>query len=103
SRSKWRRTLSYFSFAASASMLGPVLCNSADVMWVYQPPLTIGIPAWWIGLLRRTPFVYEIQDMWPETLAATGMMPSRSVARLMSRLAAFIYHHAAAITVISKG
>jgi len=72
-------------------------------MWVYQPPLTVGIPAWWISLLRRVPFVYEIQDMWPETLAATGMMTSKPVAKLMSRLAKFIYRRAIAITVISEG
>ena len=70
SRSVERRSLNYLTFAASASLLGPLLCGPADVMWVYHPPLTVGIPAWWIGLLRRVPFVYEIQDMWPETLAA---------------------------------
>lgn len=103
SRAMLRRTLNYLSFAASASTLGPILCKSADVMWVYQPPLTIGIPAWWIGLLRRIPFVYEIQDMWPETLSATGMLTSRRAARLVSQLANFVYRRAAAITVISPG
>ena len=103
SRSVERRSLNYLTFAASASLLGPLLCGPADVMWVYHPPLTVGIPAWWIGLLRRVPFVYEIQDMWPETLAATGMMPSQKVARWVSRLARFVYRRAAAITVISPG
>jgi colanic acid biosynthesis glycosyl transferase WcaI len=79
SRSWFKRIVNYLSFAASASTLGAALCGPADVMWVYHPPLTVGIPAWWIGLLRRVPFVYEVQDMWPETLAATGMMPSQSV------------------------
>jgi glycosyltransferase involved in cell wall biosynthesis len=103
SRSAVRRTLNYLSFAASASALAPVMCNSADVMWVYQPPLTVGIPAVWIKLLRRIPFIYEIQDMWPETLAATGMMTSNRGARLVSWLAQQIYRQATAITVISKG
>jgi colanic acid biosynthesis glycosyl transferase WcaI len=103
SRSVVRRILNYLSFAASATALGPIFCDSADVMWVYQPPLTVGIPAVWISLLRRIPFVYEIQDMWPETLAATGMMTSTPAARLMSRLAKLIYRQAIAITVISPG
>ena len=103
SRSRLKRVLNYLSFAASASVLGPALCGSADVMWVYHPPLTIGIPSWWIGLLRRVPFVYEIQDMWPETLAATGMLPSARVSTWLSRFAQFIYSRAAAITVISPG
>ncbi len=103
SRSRSKRIVNYLSFAASASTLGAALCGSADVMWVYHPPLTVGVPAWWIGLLRRIPYVYEVQDMWPETLAATGMMPSQLVARWVSRLARFVYHKAAAVTVISPG
>lgn len=103
SRSGAKRILNYFSFALSASTLGATLCGRADVMWVYSPPLTVGIPAWWIGLLRRIPFVYEVQDMWPETLTATGMLPSSRAAKLLGQLAKFIYARAAAITVISPG
>lgn len=102
-RSAIRRSLNYLSFAASASLLGPALCGPADVMWAYHPPLTVGIPAWWIGLLRNVPFVYEVQDMWPETLGATGMVPSLRAAKWISRLARFVYARAAAITVISAG
>lgn len=103
SRSGAKRMLNYLSFAVSAATIGAALCGPADVMWVYHPPLTVGIPAWWIGLLRRVPFVYEIQDMWPETLAATGMLPSGRVAKILGGLARFIYARAAAITVISPG
>lgn len=103
SRSGAKRLLNYLSFAVSAATIGAALCGPADVMWVYHPPLTVGIPAWWIGLLRRVPFVYEIQDMWPETLAATGMLPSGRAAKLLGWLARFIYARAAAITVISPG
>lgn len=102
-RSALRRIINYISFAASASCLGPFLCGSADIMWVYHPPLTIGIPAWWIGLTRRIPFVYEIQDMWPETVAATGMMVNASALRMLGGMAHKIYKCAAAITVISPG
>jgi len=97
------RALNFLSFAASASLLGPILCGSADVIWVYHPPLTIGIPAWWISLLRGVPFLYEIQDMWPETLVATGMMRSRTALGILDCLARFVYARAAAITVISPG
>ena len=101
SRAKMRRMMNYFSFAASASVLGPALCGPADVMWVYHPPLTVGIPAWWIGLLRRVPFIYEIQDMWPETVAATGMISNGQIIRWLGKLARFVYRRTAAITVIS--
>jgi colanic acid biosynthesis glycosyl transferase WcaI len=103
SRSGVRRALNYLSFAASASILGPILCGPSDVMWVYHPPLTVGIPAWWIGLLRRVPFIYEIQDMWPETVLSTEMMAPGVATELLKRLGKLIYDRANAITVISPG
>jgi colanic acid biosynthesis glycosyl transferase WcaI len=102
-RSWAKRALNYISFAASSSFLGPLLSGPADVMWVYHPPLTVGIPAWLIGAMRRIPFVYEIQDMWPETLKSTGMMNSPRALKLLSAMANFIYNRASAITVLSPG
>jgi glycosyltransferase involved in cell wall biosynthesis len=72
-------------------------------MWVYHPPLTVALPAMWISLARGIPYIYEVQDMWPETLAATGMLPSRPAAALLGALARVAYRRAAAVTVISPG
>ena len=103
SRSSIRRMLTYFSFALSASMLAPFFTGKPDVMWVYHPPLTIGIPAMWISLLRHVPFVYEIQDMWPEAVISSRMLDSSLPIRMLNVLASVIYRRAAAITVISEG
>ena len=103
SRSVVRRSLNYLSFPASASILGPLLCGKLDVMLVYHPPITLGIPAWIISLLHQIPFVFEIQDMWPETLPATGMVSSPLILNTLAKLGMFTYSRASAITVISPG
>ncbi len=103
SRSAFRRALHYLSFAGSATLLGSVFCRDADVMWVYHPPLTAAIPAWWIGLLRQVPFVLEVQDIWPDTISVTGMVSNQRLLSWIGRLADFFYRRAAAITVISHG
>lgn len=103
SRSSLRRSANYASFAVSASLLGPALCGPADIMLVYHPPVTLGIPAWLISVLRRMPFIYEIQDMWPETLPATGMVNNPIILTALAKLSAFVYRRATAITVISPG
>lgn len=103
SNSVVRRSLNYLSFPISASILGPWLCERADVMFVYHPPITLGIPAWILSLLKKAPFVFEIQDMWPETLPATGMVSSSLILKCLAKLAAFTYSKASAITVISPG
>lgn len=103
SRSALRRSAHYLSFATSASLLGPLLCGPADVAWVYHPPLTAALPAWWIGWLRSVPFILEIQDIWPETLAVTGVLSNPLFMRWIGSMAQAVYRRAAAITVISPG
>src|SRR5262249_38847958 len=73
------------------------------VLWVYHPPLTVAIPALSISTLRRIPFVFAIHDMWPETLAATGMLTSTRMARGLAVFARLVYERAAALIVISGG
>jgi colanic acid biosynthesis glycosyl transferase WcaI len=103
SRSGVKRAISYLSFMLIVCLLGPLLSGKVDVLWVYQPPLTTGFAGHWISLLRHAPLVYEIQDMWPETLTATGMLSNKRILGLLDKLAKFIYHRASAITVASQG
>lgn len=103
SRSGVKRALNFLSFAGSAALLGSWLVPRVDAIYVIHPPLTIGVPAGLLSLLRGIPFVYEIQDMWPETLRATGMVHSERVLGLLDWYAKRVYRRAAAIRVISPG
>ncbi len=102
-RSLFRRSLNSLSFAASASLLSPLLCEKSDISWVFSPPPSAALPLYWIKLLRKTPFVYEIQDLWPESIIATGMKPPKWFVKAINALNSFIYSQAAAIIVISDG
>ncbi len=103
SRSPLRRILNYGSFAASAAVLGTLLSGPVDAMCAEQPPLSIGLAAWVLGRVRRVPFVYSVNDLWPESVEATGMLRSRRALQWMGRLERFVYLRAAAIVVISPG
>ncbi|XXT21136.1 glycosyltransferase family 4 protein [Sorangium sp. So ce429] len=103
SRSRVRRTLNYASFAASTALLGPALSGPADVAWVHNPPPSLAIAASWLAALRGIPWVYEVQDLWPETAAASGMLDNRLVLAGIDRVNRALYRRAAAITVISPG
>jgi len=102
-KSAVRRVLNYLSFALSAALLGPWLAPRVDVIHVYHPPGTVGWPAWVLSRLKRVPFIYNIQDMWPETLAATKMLNSRLALWIVGWYAKWVYRRAAAIHVISPG
>lgn len=103
SRSRIKRVLNYLSFSLSASVLGGIIIARPDVMFVYHPPLTVGIPAYILSRLWRIPFVYQVQDMWPETLEATGMLNNTAILKAIGQFAKWLYKKAAAICVISPG
>jgi glycosyltransferase involved in cell wall biosynthesis len=98
-----KRALNYASFAASVSLLAPWLIHRPDVIFVYHPPLTLGLPGAWLSAIWRAPMVYQIQDMWPETLAASRMLTSDRLLRVVGWLAKWVYARSHAICVISEG
>jgi glycosyltransferase involved in cell wall biosynthesis len=98
-----QRVFNYASFALSAAVIGAALIKKPDVMYVYHPPITVGFAAAVIGFLRRTPFVYDIQDLWPDTVVASGMMSNPSALGLLGSLCKFVYRRASHITVLSPG
>lgn len=102
SRSKIRRIANYLSFVISASLLGFFLIRRPDIIHAIQPPTTC-FPAWFLSRLWRVPFTYEIQDMWPETLQATGMVNDERILTAVSRFCNWAYARAAAVRVISPG
>lgn len=103
SRSAVRRVLNYGSFAIAATLLGSVLSGPMDVIFAEHPPLTIGLAAWMLGRVRRAPFLYAVNDLWPESVEATGMLRSRYLLDWIGRLERFVYRRAAGIAVISPG
>jgi colanic acid biosynthesis glycosyl transferase WcaI len=98
-----RRVANYVSFALAASLIGSWAVRRADVMYVYHPPATVALPAIVIGTLRGIPFVYDIQDLWPDALAATGMVKSGFLLRLVDWWCRMTYGMADRIVVLSQG
>jgi glycosyltransferase involved in cell wall biosynthesis len=102
-KSAFGRILNYTSFAISAALFGAALIRKPDVIYVYHPPATIGFAAVVVGFLRRAPFVYDIQDLWPDTVAVSGMMSSAAVFSLLGRWCKFVYRRARHLVVLSPG
>ncbi|QXI39803.1 glycosyltransferase family 4 protein [Pseudomonas xantholysinigenes] len=97
------RVLNYASFAASSLLYGLFGARRPDVIYAYHPPLTVGMSAAFIRLLRRVPVVYDIQDMWPDTLRATGMFSNEKALALVGRICDWVYRRVDQIVVLSPG
>lgn len=102
-RSAVGRILNYVSFAVASAVLGLALVHRPDVIYVYHPPGTIGLPAlvlqWWFS----APIVYDVQDLWPDTIAATGMLSGGLMLGLIGRFCRFVYRKADRLVVLSPG
>jgi glycosyltransferase involved in cell wall biosynthesis len=98
-----RRAASYASFGLSAAAIGPLVARRPDVVWIHHPPLTTGFAGWWLAKLKRVPFVFEVHDLWPETLTSTGMVGESRVTRAIRRSCDWLYRRAAAVVVTSDG
>ena len=99
-----RLVFNYFSFASSASVIGPLLCKEKyDLVFVFEPsPITVGIPAIILKKLKSVPVMFWVQDLWPESLAATGAVKSKMLLSLTGKLVRFIYRRCDRILIQSR-
>jgi colanic acid biosynthesis glycosyl transferase WcaI len=98
-----RRTISYTSFGLSSAVIGPWAVRKADVAYVAQGPMTVGLPACAMRLLRGIPFVLHIQDLWPDSLTSSGMFNSKIGAGIVNAWCNFVYKRAAGIVSSTPG
>jgi glycosyltransferase involved in cell wall biosynthesis len=104
-KSAFRLALNYLSFIVSGSVFGPWLLRGTrpDVILVYCPsPLLQVLPALLIGWLKRVPVVVYVQDLWPESLEATGYVRNRWIIGTVRRVVRFIYRHTDMILISSR-
>ena len=101
-----RLFLNYLSFALGACLRGPWLLRGqqTDVIFVFEPsPVTVGLPAIFLGRIKRTPVVFWALDLWPETLAAVGAVRSPVVLGWVGHLVRFIYERCTLVLGQSRG
>ena len=74
-----------------------------DVFVVVSPPLLLGVAAWFAGKVKRSPFVFHVQDMQPDAAVGLGMLKASWFTRALYGLEAFAYRHAARVSGITRG
>jgi colanic acid biosynthesis glycosyl transferase WcaI len=100
-RRAYERILNYVSFCISSALTGLTL-SRPDVVIATSPQLLVGLSGWWLACCKRVPFVFEVRDLWPESLAAVGIAdPTSFLHRLLGKIAGFLYRHADRIVVVT--
>jgi colanic acid biosynthesis glycosyl transferase WcaI len=100
-RKAHERIRNYASFCVSAGITGLGL-HKPDVIIATSPQLLCALSGWWLAWWKRVPFVFEVRDLWPESLAAVGAGSEGSLLhRTLGAIAGFLYRRADRIVVVA--
>jgi glycosyltransferase involved in cell wall biosynthesis len=98
------RMLFYLTYMFSAALAGLLLARGRyDVIYATSPPLFVGGAALALSYLRRTPLIFEVRDLWPESAVALGEMTNSRAVALAGKLEEMCYNRARRIVVVTDG
>lgn len=96
-----KRTLDYLSFMVAAILASPFLPRP-DVIVGTSPQFFTPCAALVVSWLRRRPFVFELRDLWPDSIVAVGAMRETAAIRALRKLEYFLYRRAARIVSVTQ-
>src|SRR5713226_1752041 len=100
-RKAYERMLNYSSFCVSSASTGLFL-SRPDLVIATSPQLLVGLSGWWLARAKRVPFVFEVRDLWPESLTAVGMGdPNSLLHRSLANIAGFLYRNCDHVVVVT--
>lgn len=106
-RSAIGRIANYVSWALSSAVVGRRALRGGDAVLVYSSPATAAWAAVWARLRHGTPYVLLVQDLWPDSIFASGFLNNSaargSVGPLVNIFVRWTYRWASSIVVIAPG
>jgi glycosyltransferase involved in cell wall biosynthesis len=95
-----RRTLDYLSFAMSAT-IAAALVKRPDIIVGTSPQFFTALAACLVGLIKWRPWIFEVRDLWPESIKAVGAIQNKTILRLLEGMEMFLYRRAKRIIVVT--
>ncbi len=95
-----KRTLDYMSFMLAATLAGPFV-RGADIVIATSPQFFTAVAGWVAAVLKRRPFVFELRDIWPESIRAVGAVKQSRLLDWMEKLELFLYRRADRVIAVT--
>ncbi len=96
-----RRILDYVSFMASAIAASPAT-RDVDLVIGTSPQFFTACAAYAVSLTKGIPYVFELRDIWPESIRAVGAMDDSVAIKMLEHLEMFLYRKAARIVSVTE-
>lgn len=101
-RKSWERIVNYSSFCFSAGLRGLFL-RRPDVIIATSPQLLVGLSGWWLGLVKRAPVIFEVRDIWPDAIVASGIGREDSLfVRILRAISRFLHRRSDHVVVVTE-
>jgi glycosyltransferase involved in cell wall biosynthesis len=97
----FKRIISYMSFMFSSIFQGTRRVGQQDVIIATSPQFFVGIAGYFISRLKKIPFVFEVRDLWPESIVQLGQLKNESIIRLLRWIEMKLYKNAIHITGVA--
>ena len=95
-----KRIIDYSSYMISAVLASPFV-RKPDLIVATSPLLFTAMAGYAAGVIHKQPFVFELRDIWPESIKAVGAMKDSFVLRFFERIEMFLYRKAARIVSVT--
>jgi colanic acid biosynthesis glycosyl transferase WcaI len=96
------RLIAWAGFHKLSTFAGVTIIPKPDIILAPSPPLTIGLSAWLIGRIYDAPYIYNVQEIYPDIAIRLGALRNRRIIRFLFGLERFVYKKAAKVTVIAR-
>lgn len=97
-----RRLFHYFSFMLTA-LWGLRQAQRPDYLLVESPPLFLGITAVWAARRWQIPLIFNVADLWPDSVRALNLMSASFLLTQAEKLERWLYHKSSYINAVTEG
>lgn len=96
-----RRVIDFLSFMVTGA-IASLFVGRPDVVIATSPQFFTGVAGWLVSRVYRRPFVFEVRDLWPDSILAVGAMEEGAAIRMIRRLEQFLYRQADLIVMVTN-
>ena len=87
-----KRVLDYISYASMAFLVG--IFQKHDVIIATSPQFFTTWAGWALSKVKRKPWIFELRDLWPETIKTVGAMKQGKVIEILEKIELALYRSA---------
>lgn len=95
-----KRVLDYLSFAIMASIIG--LFRKFDLIVATSPQFFTTWAAWALSVIKQSPWIFELRDLWPESIKTVGAMRQGRLIDTLEKIELGLYRHASLVIPVTE-